>query len=40
VALAPSAYEVAFVSLAHEPSDLQRLATALDAALAEAPAVA
>jgi len=35
VYLAPSAYEVGFVSLAHEPEHLERLATALTAALAE-----
>ena len=35
--LAPSAYEVGFLSLAHEPGDIDRLVDALAAALRESP---
>jgi glutamate-1-semialdehyde 2,1-aminomutase len=36
VALAPSAFEIGFVSLAHTRGDIDRLAATLRAALAEA----
>ena len=37
IALAPSAFEVGFLSLAHEPADIERLAAALAAHLDERP---
>jgi glutamate-1-semialdehyde 2,1-aminomutase len=37
VALAPSAYEVGFLSLAHDEGHFERLATALAAAFYQAP---
>ncbi|HEX9636420.1 MAG TPA: glutamate-1-semialdehyde 2,1-aminomutase [Acidobacteriota bacterium] len=39
VALAPSAYEVGFLSLAHQEADLERFAAALEAVLTEAATV-